>query len=138
MLLGVLVIAFPVSVFSDLWSNELHKTAWHSLNVIDEEDEGEETITRKEEVPINANIYSPDSVRSENDITDTRRSDITLSEGPGVFTPHSSSSVDEDHVVMRKDDLAELVRQMRTINDSQKKIRGILQKYRLPEATHSA
>lgn len=130
MLMGVLVVAFPVSVFSDLWSHELHKSAWQSLDAIDEEDEGEDTTERKDEGPI-----SPDSFRSdlEGFGAMTGRSSVASSDNNGVEPSQDKyhGVVDDDHILLRKEDLAELVEHMRTINDSQKKIRGILSKYRL-------
>ena len=62
MLAGVLVVAFPVSVFSDLWSEELKKVKGFDdlLNDDDDEDDGDNDdrdgdrrIEKEAEQPVN-------------------------------------------------------------------------------------
>ena len=130
MLMGVLVVAFPVSVFSDLWSHELHnKTAWHSLEVIDEEED--EEVSPQDEAPLPA-----ESARSS-DGPFGERQESDVSNGAQIYSSiHSATSIGDDHIVLRKDDLTELLSHIRTINESQRQIRGILRKYHLQE-THN-
>ena len=47
MLTGVLVIAFPVSVFSDLWSKELRKTRAFAGLFLDDDEEEENDVDEK-------------------------------------------------------------------------------------------
>jgi hypothetical protein len=153
MLMGVLVIAFPVSVFSDLWSKELRRSgALASLLEGDEDDgdngNGDNDNQRAAQDSGNCNkndgneqppLYKGDA---------SSKAAQFLSSGPSSVSsvapfsmPQAWPNVDpynrsdhhagEDTVVLEKNDLAEIIVQMQSIQDSQRQIRHILRKYKI-------
>jgi Ion channel len=107
MLLGVLVIAFPVSIFSDLWSKELRRTgALVALHVGD-----------ADRVASGAGVLSESSDGGGT---------IDLNE----MTNGLNNNADLDHLVaMRREDFEEIMGQLHAIHESQRHIRSILRKY---------
>lgn len=119
MMTGVLVIAFPVSVFSDLWSKELRRTgAFDALN--EDDDEGSQRVFHgkddEERTPSNIQLRSADSLPPADD-TLTRNI--------------SYSSLPQGHIAIDREDLISLLGQMRVMQDAQKDIKAILRKYKL-------
>lgn len=145
MFMGVLVIAFPVSVFSDLWSKELRRSgALAALLEDDEDNDGN-----------NENLAQDSgNCKNNNNNTGTEQPPLykgdasasaaqVLSSGPSSISfaaPFSWQDVDPynggdhaggDTVVLEKNDLAEIVVQLQSIQDSQRQIRHILRKYKI-------
>jgi hypothetical protein len=140
MLLGVLVIAFPVSVFSDLWSKELRKSG--AFRALDDDDDDEDD---------NGGGAGDDAGKGENGeigmetLPETRKgSDRRLSleslpeETASPLLFDRKRAADSDHIVIRKDDLTEMVAHFQTITDSQRQIRAILKKYHHHHHHHQA
>jgi hypothetical protein len=152
MLMGVLVIAFPVSVFSELWSKELRKAG---AILDDEEDDVDDDMNKMNSK--NRDVQAPkEENRSENVQGSSGKYDPTLfpasyeleSLARTAFTSSSSNntspapkmrkslsiestySMDENYLAMHKDDLAELYDHYQSINESQRQIRVILRKYK--------
>lgn len=137
MLMGVLVIAFPVSVFSDLWSKELRMTG--ALMALEEEEEGNE----KGEPDSEGGVVAMPAAHNHGDVS--MSPEVERSHRESIETPvcqpfvssnrestgGSSYAVDDNHVVLRREDLADLVAHFQTINESQRQIRAILRKYKL-------
>lgn len=143
MLMGVLVIAFPVSVFSDLWSKELRKTG--ALTALLEEEEFEQHHEQKNE-PARSNsdrgAGEPDSIPLSPDLQwnhPRREPSREIPSGLPRDTHDAAASwedslPDKDDnrtVVLRRDDLADLLAHVQSINESQRNIRAILRKYKL-------
>ena len=111
MLTGVLVIAFPVSIFSDLWQKELKKTGF--LEHLEEESDEDQ-----EENNNNTHIYH-------------EKLDPMASVDSMATYGSSTRRIVGDNVLISKNDLAELYRHMETMHDSQRSIRRILKQYKL-------
>ena len=140
MLTGVLVVAFPVSVFSDLWSRELHKTkAWRALDVMEEDNDDHHSNNNDKEELHSDRRNNADTMHNNNNNTcsdDCVGNRLPLDNASGGIP----WPVDDNHIVVHKDDLDELVQHMQTIQDSQEKIRRILSQYRLhhlPSDSHN-
>mmetsp|Transcript_15483 Transcript_15483/g.33687 ORF Transcript_15483/g.33687 Transcript_15483/m.33687 type:complete len:542 (+) Transcript_15483:55-1680(+) len=107
MLMGVLVIAFPVSVFSDLWSKELKKAG-----VLEKLDSGRDSIGN-------------DSIRES---TRSSRSSVrmkTIDENISVQQQLQS----DDAIMISADDLEAIKSHLRRIDESQLEIRRVLENY---------
>lgn len=194
MLTGVLVIAFPVSVFSDLWSKELRKIG--ALASLDQEEEEEHDDDKKhdnddynktvgntevkddgmdavemgaavtaESMPPTTHVVTParnnkrqnaavaadsagandyfssyDSLHrastGDNTTTTTHPRPVSRSRPgrrmspPVVVDNCDDDDDDEEHIVMHKNDLAEIIASLQTIQENQRQIRAILKKYR--------
>lgn len=103
MLVGVLVIAFPVSVFSDLWSKELKK-----VGLYEDEDEGDL------------------SERSAPVATEPQRKQAHQASMESI---EATEEEEDRKIEFRKSDLRKLAKHMRSIDRSQMRIRDILSKY---------
>lgn len=112
MLSGVLVVAFPVSVFSDLWSEELKEVkGFNDLFENNADDENDEAANQQ---AAGLNVSSSPRTRpSSNSNTD----DVE-------FLSHNPA-----YVVMEKADLNEIVASLRTIRQEQQHIKRLLKKY---------
>lgn len=123
MLMGVLVIAFPVSVFSDLWSNELKRSGmdYEEMLVEDDDDEGESEAEQKNGVTRSIR-FSDEVVVSEQ----TGISSIRLTERTD---PSLTPTIFENRVVLEEVDVVALTKHLRIVEKSQERIRGILTKY---------
>jgi hypothetical protein len=125
MLTGVFVIAFPVSVFSDLWSEELKEV------------KGLESLFEDDSCDDNENDGS--NVNSEKEYADIRsrreaqlfRNEYQKVNPEEVFRSNSST-----HVVMEREDLSEIVSSIRSIHEKQRRIQRILKKYLIHEDSH--
>ena len=113
MLTGVLVIAFPVSIFSDLWSKELDKGQ-----------ESEDSYSEGNENEGSSEI----SGRPQSSLG-SRNGYQTLPPDEEVF----SSSNTSKQIVLEREDLDEIVTSIRDINEKQQRIQRILKKYAIPE-----
>ena len=98
MLMGVLVIAFPVSVFSDLWSEELRKVDGFETDRQDHIDEEKDEYLRRNSLP---------------------HSSPTRSSGT--------------QILMKPQDLEDLIYSVKTIQEHQRKLEYILKKYKLSD-----
>lgn len=138
MLMGVLVIAFPVSVFSDLWSNELKQRGVDYEEVIVDDDKATRSPSpeRKNGSGLSLSVRFSDEVSGVSERTDGTSSTALpfreRAEHPS-FIPLSERtdglSLPEDGVVLDADDVAALTEHMRIMEKSQERIRGILAKY---------
>jgi len=199
MLTGVLVIAFPVSVFSDLWSKELRKIgALASLDQEEEEDDHNDGEKHHDEndgdfnktvgndevendgmdaVEMGAGVAA-ETVHAATHVVTPARNSNTRTQNAAVaadsagandfFSSYDSlhrgsiggnnttatsharpvsrsrpgrrmsppgvgddeEEEEEGHIVMQRDDLAELIASLQTIHENQRQIRAILKKYR--------
>lgn len=100
MLSGVLVVAFPVSVFSDLWSEELKEVK--GFDDLLHGDNGDENDTN-------------DAPNRRPQTSSNRNSDFLLD--------------NPDYVVMEKADFTEIVASLHTIRQEQQQIKRLLKKY---------
>ncbi len=116
MLTGVLVIAFPVSIFSDLWSKELKD---EDSDCEDNENDG---INETQRQASSENIGRPQSsVRFRNDYQ-------TLPPDEEDFRSKLSRQI-----VLEREDLNDIVSSIRDINEKQRRIQRILTKYAIDE-----
>jgi hypothetical protein len=125
MLTGVFVIAFPVSVFSDLWSEELKEvkgleSLFEDDSCDDNENGGSNVNSGKE--------YAEIRSRCE---TQLFRNEYQKKSPEEEFGSKSST-----HVVMEREDLSEIVLSIRSINEKQRRIQRILKKYLIHEDSH--
>jgi hypothetical protein len=142
MLMGVLVVAFPVSVFSDLWQKELRTRGAIITLEEDNDDDDDEHDVAKMPVSVVPDVLplSPPGRQFSDDATPismyvkTKRTPMYGQDGfLGAST--NSIEVDDDHVVLRKSDLTEIIAHINTVHDSQRQIRAILKKYKLHTST---
>jgi len=148
MLLGVLVIAFPVSVFSDLWQKELRKTGALPAILEDEDKDGasndgsqgdadgdddtEGFLRRGDgvEIPKSIDETSPllriDAAAHGNDSNNNTRKT-----GPSSAKPLAGAGrYDSDYMWIHKSDLAEILASVKTIEEERRRIERILRNYR--------
>lgn len=114
MLAGVLVIAFPVSVFSELWSDEL------------------------KEVKGFESMIEVDSDNTTNGVSDNMKSNGKQKEGMDEYQEDNAGFEgfrlkSSTHIVMEKEDLNAIVSSIYTIQQNQKRIQRITKKYYLHE-----
>ena len=134
MLMGVLVIAFPVSVFSDLWSHELKQVkGFEDLNDSNTDDDVYEEEPYKEgdeneEEQGLLLLLSSSLKRGEEPITET----TPLCQAPLTGRPHDHR---RDVVLMSKEDYTDLVECFYNLKENQRRVHGILRKYRIMEET---
>ena len=150
MMTGVLVIAFPVSVFSDLWSKELKRSgAFAALEEDDDDDDDDNddmTVnavanqSQKAEAaqklvdeldefasPIKAGPYGVIAA-----VEDVNQSVESLpSQLPSMKRGQSNTSLNRNQVAMDRDDLINLLSHVQTMQESQREIKAILRKYKL-------
>jgi hypothetical protein len=114
MLSGVLVIAFPVSVFSDLFSEELK-----DLKGVEAlfQDDGDDDATQE--------ISSSNHALSGS----LQSGEFRRARYVGSDSELRSLSNDTMYVVMEREDLNEIVSSLHTIRQNQKRIQYILRKY---------
>jgi hypothetical protein len=139
MLTGVLVIAFPVGVFSDLWSQELKKRGvYYDVDSEEEEEDSQESkespVDKLGDSQANGQTELPPSERSGMPLSD--RNSTTLSQRSGMklsdrnrMTLSPTIPEHENQVTLTAQDVATLTKHMRIMEKSQERIRGILAKY---------
>jgi hypothetical protein len=120
MMVGVLVIAFPVSVFSDLWQQELKKV--NGFNVLyPDEDECDHMFA------------TPERVRSqdEKEMYPSMANEDTLL--LPKFSPNQSDDgySDDAVIMMKKGDLREIQRCLLRIDQEQRKLCCMLRNYQI-------
>lgn len=115
---GVLVIAFPVSVFSDLWSKELSTRGAFNALMEEQEDNDDELSAKLPESP--RSLYTNGS-RARDHVSNA--SGLAVSANP-------LPDFDRDTVVFAKEDLNSIVAHMNRISESQRELRSILKKYK--------
>ena len=120
MMVGVLVIAFPVSVFSDLWQQELKKV--NGFNVLyPDEDEGDLMFA------------TPKRVHSQ----DEKKIYPSMANEDTLLLPKFSSNQSDDGysddavIMMKKGDLREIQRCLLRIDQEQRKLRCMLRNYQI-------
>ena len=118
MLLGVLVIAFPVSIFSDLWSKELRRTGALSDLQNGDADPLDDNAVFAESANDSPLASCDDGIMEKNESTNTRW-----------------NNADAAHILMLKDDFADILSHLEAINESQQHIRCILRKYHLSHSS---
>jgi len=133
MIAGVLVIAFPVSVFSDLWSDELKKVkGFESMFEVDDDDDN----TANNGVSDNIKSNEKEVERISRIIPrQLRRQDQDQYQeiNAGFEECHSKSST---HIIMEKKDLDEIVSSIYTIQQNQPPLHRIMKKYYLDADHH--
>jgi hypothetical protein len=102
MLMGVLVIAFPVSVFSDLWSHELRRV------------EGFESLPKEDDVDNNP----PKANSRETDCSPMPHR-----------TERRYQATDSDVAMVDKQDLRAIASYLSNIRENERQLRAILSKY---------
>jgi hypothetical protein len=110
MLSGVLVIAFPVGVFSDLWSEELKEVKGFNDLFDNDTDNNDDDQVRQKSSDDNIPPQLPSSDLKNS--VDLRR-----------------LSKDSGYVVMEKEDLNDIVASLHTIRQEQRRIKRLLKKY---------
>lgn len=116
---GVLVIAFPVSVFSDLWSKELSRRgAFNSL--VDGVDNDDDIVQQS----LSPSRMPPESARSLLTYNSSPNRDYVSVASAGEAT----IGAEIGDIVMRKEDLDEIVAHLNTISESHRQVRMILRK----------
>lgn len=135
MLMGVLVIAFPVSVFSDLWSHELKQVKGfedlHHSNTDDDNNNDADDDANEEEP------YGEGEEFEEQELVlSSRTGEVPITEETPL-RPAELSGRSHDHhrdvVMMSKDDFKDLVECFYNIKENQRRVHGILRKYRIME-----
>ena len=129
MLTGVLVIAFPVSVFSDLWSHELKKM----------DDFDPYSTANYENLPGGGSPCLADETE-----TNTRTTQPTFAVGrQPLSAPEQSISsktsvldssawaASEPHILMQKEDVRDIFLCLASIQSQERRIRSIMRKYEL-------
>ena len=157
MLTGVLVVAFPVSVFSQLWSNELRKAGFLELMKQDNNVD-DETAEEEEEDLVKGNVRTVEegSDRVENGNSNAFLDEPSLSyqkptiqkdapiAGEVLYPPISNIPSRRNRLkrdlegpearpakmIMDGDDYFEIMAQIQSIHESQMRIRSIMRKYR--------
>lgn len=144
---GVLVIAFPVSIFSELWSNELENMRQLRNEFVDD-DEYEEDLSyqsgKNKEAPVqyvsttSANNFQYSECETPLDATLSFTSMLLKSHeelsrrSNDSFVPHENQIHDKSHgdqgVTITLKDIVDLRQYMESIEISQEKIRKILAK----------
>jgi hypothetical protein len=130
MLAGVLVVAFPVSVFSDLWSEELKKVkGFDDLLIDDDEDENDdhEGDRRREKEAgqqVNDESHHNNTAPNANPIRRRQYSDDAKTDAELEFLSSNAK-----YVVLEKKDLDEILSSLREIHEHQGQIKCILKKY---------
>jgi hypothetical protein len=129
MLMGILIIAFPVSVFSDLWCKELHLRGFEAQD--DDSGDGSDGGDGKNE---EKNLGAlPNATKGSNNVGHLSFESLPEDAATSPYLLDYRKAVpDGDHIVIRKDDLAEMVAHFQTITESQRQIRTILKKYQQP------
>ena len=148
MMTGVLVIAFPVSVFSDLWSRELKRSgAIDALDADDEDDDNDNDANVEKEIEngnlaaaarkLVAELENPATpVKTGTNIVIPTVDDVTASvaslpgELPSMKRRQSSSSLKPNQVAIDRDDLFNLLSHVQIMQESQREIKSILRKYK--------
>ena len=135
MIAGVLVIAFPVSVFSDLWSDELKKVkGFESIFEDDNDNDNDNDNTANNGVSDNIGSNKKEEERKSRRPALRRRDQDQYQEiNTGFEEFHSKSST---HITMEKEDLNEIVSSIYTIQQNQRRIQRIMKKYYLDEDHH--
>ena len=144
MLSGVLVIAFPVSVFSDLWSHELKK--------MDDFESHSSATTQINNNNDNAKVLS--NVGASPNIADDTIGAAVAKPPPPLSLQDWKPSVaavasEEGHstaqmpgkrriISMEDDDVSAIFQSLATIESEQQRIRSIMLKYDLVDTTATA
>lgn len=120
MLTGVLVVAFPVSVFSELWQKELRRTGAFA-ELMNDDDDDDVVVAPPAKEPLSPKTYGA--------VNDTRPTpnDHVLYSGASLETSYYQS--DADYIRMHRNDLAEIVAGLASIAETQREIKSILRKY---------
>lgn len=131
MLMGVLVIAFPVSVFSDLWSQELKQVkGFEDLNKSNSDDDDDVY----EEKP----YKEGDDNEEQDPLLSSRTGEASITEETPLRHAQLSGRSHDHHrdvVKMSKDDFKDLVECFYSIKENQRRVHGILRKYRIMDET---
>ena len=114
MLIGVLVIAFPVSVFSDLWSEELKHV--HGLEAFEKDDSSNGDRSKN-----GSEVKFDQQEETAESIDDLDRESIPRNGMNGV---------------MEKEDLNDILTSIYTIHQEQQHIQKLLKKYYIHDKKH--
>jgi hypothetical protein len=123
MLTGVFVIAFPVSVFSDLWSEEL------KYGFLDDDDRDRDDT---EQQPPS----SQDKSKSEPP-AGAGAASTSASTGNRNYQFIHATDASSENLVIQKQDLREILQCVKTIQKSELRMRSILRKYNLESELYS-
>ena len=146
MIMGVLVIAFPVSVFSELWSHELKQIkGFKALNEDDDDnDDGDNGIDNNNKLKeAGVKEANKDPLRRESaqeqqthPRTPERQYDYNHNfNGLGLGLGHSLTGRD-DVILMSKEDMKEIVECLYTIRENERQMKNILRKYHPEVISH--
>jgi len=125
MLIGVLVIAFPVGVFSGLWSEELKEVK--GLESLFEDGSGDDNENDGSNV---------DPEQEYEEIKCRLEAQLFRNEYQKINSKEESRSHSSTHVVIEREDLNKIVSSIRCINEKQQRIQQILKKYLIHEDNH--
>ena len=129
MMTGVLVIAFPVSVFSDLWSHELKKmddfepySAGNYENL-----PGGSSPCLADETETNTRMTQPTLAAGRRSLLVPEQ---TISSNTSVLD-YSARAASEPHILMQKEDVRDIFLCLASIQSQERRIRSIMRKYEL-------
>ena len=142
MLTGVLVIAFPVSVFSDLWQKELERrgtlsrwtgSRWTGPDSQGDGDSVNDDMSREAPVPFisghfDVNNANRDTGGDFDDDEDISIESSVIAYSQGSIGSHGVNSNPELLVELPKKDIDAVYDHMKSIDNSQREIRNILAK----------
>lgn len=153
MMTGVLVVAFPASVFSDLWSREVRRISkeyeFHdgdnnSDGSVCDKDAGENDTnnddSKNQYPPGNNKNDGRDSVYHSTKAQDMAAvlSKMSLNLGSAntnssiAMGPANNNAPEQDEMItMQREDLTDILNHLDTMRNSERRVRHILQKYKV-------
>ena len=146
MLSGVLVIAFPVSVFSDLWSHELKKMddfESHSSTTtqINNNNNNAEVLSHVDGSPNMADDSATAAVAKPPPPLSIGEGKLSLTVTASAVEGSSSartSSGKRRVITMEEDDVSAIFHSLATIDSERQRIRSIMLKYDMVDTTATA
>ena len=137
--MGVLVIAFPVSVFSDLWSQELKQVkGFEDLNHSNTDDDyNDDDAAVYEEEP----YQEGDDHEEPSLFLSSRPAEGPITEETPLRQAQLSGRLHDHHqdmVMMSTEDFKDLVACIYNIKENQRRVHGILRKYRIVDETDAS
>lgn len=142
MLVGILVIAFPVSVFSDLWSQELKHRGILSHSGTNNHNDSDACCNDREVDHVEEDFSKLKSLKLKNTLDSVLQDEDAFTGNDVSKEAKESYQIHDDRVILTKSDFDDIcnhlntinesqdviLRRMDLINDSQKKIGDIIQR----------
>jgi len=129
MLTGVLVIAFPVSVFSDLWSEELKQVqGLKSLHMDD-------ATNSSDDEKVEGNNVISEQMHEED--TNHRDRKHIRDQYEQIYSEPGSLLHNPKHIMIDREDLNDILASIYTIQQEQRHIQKLLKKYYVFQENHN-